>query len=127
MRIKIQMALATGALFSLSLLTVVCAFAQAPGACANEIAQFCSGVPAGRGAIRQCLETHDNELSGWCKSNIATAPAEAGQACHDDIILLCGDADGRGSQILQCLKDKESWLSIECKVRIGLFPTNPSN
>ena len=119
---KVLTALAAGALFSLLLLVGTSVWAQAPGACADEITQFCSGVSSGGGALRGCLEEHDNELSGWCKSSITGAAAEADAACHDDIILFCGGVGGAGG--VQCLKDKESWLSFECKVRLGLLPEN---
>jgi hypothetical protein len=120
---KIQAGTAIFALFSLVLLVGTCAWAQAPGACADEIAQFCSGISAGGGALRQCLLEHDNELSGWCRSSIARARDEAADACHDDAILLCA---GAGGGTVQCLKDKESWLSFECKVKLGLLPENQS-
>ena len=114
--------LAAPAVCALSLLVFAGgAWAQAPGACADEISQFCSGIPAGSGAIRQCLLEHDNELSGWCKSSLAGAAGEAADACHDDAVLLCSTTDG---SILQCLKDKEAWLSFECKVKLGLLPEN---
>jgi hypothetical protein len=124
MRIKIQMVLIAGTVFLLSFLIGTCASAQSPGACANEIAQFCPGVSAGGGALKQCLEKHDNELSGWCKSSIKGARAEAEEACHDEIILFCGDTQAGGGRVSQCLKDKESWLSFECKVKMGLLPAN---
>lgn len=117
--LKIKTIPAACALFLLVLLTGLSAWAQAPGACADEISQFCSGIPAGSGAIRECLLEHDNELSGWCKSSLSGAGEMASRACHDDAILLCSNVDG---SILQCLKDKESWLSFECKVDLGLLP-----
>ncbi len=127
MRIGIQTGLAVAALLSLGILAWTGASAQAPGACADEITQFCSDIPAGSGAIRQCLERYENELSDWCKSSIVGATTQAGLACHDDIILLCKNSGGGRDQILQCLKDRESWLSFECKVKMGLLPANPSN
>jgi hypothetical protein len=120
---KFQWLSAISTLSLLVLLVGTCAWAQAPGACADEIAQFCSGVSAGGGALRQCLLEHDNELSGWCRSSIAGAREEAADACHDDAILLC---EGAGGGTVQCLKDKESWLSFECKVKLGLLPQNQS-
>ena len=117
--VKIQMTAAVSALFLMIFLFSTGASAQAPGACADEISQFCSGIPAGSGAIRQCLLEHDIELSGWCKSTITGVRETAAAACHDDAILLCANTDGT---ILQCLKDKESWLSFECKVELGLLP-----
>ncbi len=58
MRIKIRMALAAGAIFSLGLLTATGAFAQAPGACADEIAMLCADIQPGGGAVTQCLQEH---------------------------------------------------------------------
>jgi len=120
-----------GKVAKIQLLTAVCALllilfaagarAQAPGACADEISQFCSGIPAGSSAINQCLLEHDNELSGWCKSTLTGVREMTRAACHDDAVLLCSNTDGT---ILQCLKDKESWLSFECKVDLGLLPGN---
>ena len=118
---KIHTIPAVCALFSLILLIGTGALAQAPGGCADEIAQFCPGVSSGGGALRECLEEHDNELSGWCKSTITGATGKAAAACHDDAIVLCGNAV---TSILQCLKEKESWLSFDCKVDLGLLPEN---
>ena len=108
----------------LSLLIGAGVNAQAPGACADEIAQFCQGVQNGGGQITKCLAEHSNELSDWCKSSITGAKQEAEQACHDDVMLLCGGAGSGGGKVAQCLRDKESWLSVECKIKLGMIQTN---
>jgi hypothetical protein len=42
-------------------------------ACEPDVEKFCWSVPAGRGAIAQCLKKHQADLSADCKTAVAHA------------------------------------------------------
>ena len=90
-------------------------------ACADDVKQFCSDVPPGRGNVAKCLREHEADLSAACKDRIQAAQTraqEARQACQSDEAKFCADVSpGRGG-ILRCLRQHESELSAECKASL---------
>jgi hypothetical protein len=54
------------------------AAADAPSprmACAADVTKLCAGLQPGNGAIRQCIQSHRDQLSDGCKAAIAAAMA----------------------------------------------------
>ena len=45
-------------------------------ACADDIQKFCANIERAKGAMRSCLETHENDLSASCKAARAERAAE---------------------------------------------------
>ena len=96
-------------------------------ACAEDIAKFCRNIEPGIFALMDCLEKHENELSGACKEFEATMGgrgAERGerirgkvqfrQACLNDMAKFCNDANPTQGGMLKCLKDHEKEISASC-------------
>jgi hypothetical protein len=42
--------------------------AKMRAACGTDIEKFCANVERGKGAMRSCLESHQNDLSAACKA-----------------------------------------------------------
>jgi hypothetical protein len=45
-------------------------------ACAADVQKFCANIERARGAMRSCLEQHENDLSASCKAARAERAAE---------------------------------------------------
>jgi hypothetical protein len=39
-------------------------------ACKDDVKKFCKGIPHGKGRIRSCLKSHENELAPACKAAV---------------------------------------------------------
>ena len=100
--------------------------------CSEDIAKFCKDVKPGGGAIFNCLETHQNELSQECrayKARIAGTRAERQermrqfaalrQACRDDTAKFCKDVKPGSGAIARCLDEHQNELSAPCKEGIN--------
>lgn len=96
--------------------------------CSEDIAKFCKDVKPGGGAIMDCLEKHESELSDACKDYEATmkgrrvekteevrALAKVRRFCRDDVTRFCKDIKPGGGGIAQCLGGHENELSTPCK------------
>lgn len=45
-------------------------------ACAADIQKFCANIERAKGAMRSCLEAHENDLTATCKAARAQRAAE---------------------------------------------------
>jgi hypothetical protein len=45
-------------------------------ACAADIQKFCASIERAKGAMRSCLEAHENDLTATCKAARAERTAE---------------------------------------------------
>ena len=45
-------------------------------ACADDVQKFCANIERAKGAMRGCLQSHENELSASCKAARAERAAE---------------------------------------------------
>jgi predicted outer membrane protein len=45
-------------------------------ACAGDIQKFCANIERAKGAMRSCLEAHENDLTATCKAARAERAAE---------------------------------------------------
>ena len=45
---------------------------KARSACREDVSRFCKGVKKGTGGVKECLQRHQSELSGECRSQLTT-------------------------------------------------------
>lgn len=97
------------------------AFAAKPSACADDVKKFCADVKPGGGAMAQCLDKHEAELSEGCKTHRDTM-RERGKAfmaaCGEDVKKNCKDVKPGKGGIMACLRKNEATLSDACKSHI---------
>jgi len=80
MRIAIRIAMAGLALFLLPLSASAQTAEPKTGkgglrnACSADVQKFCANTPRGKGQLRDCLESHQAELSDTCKAQMAARP-----------------------------------------------------
>lgn len=86
------------------------------GACGGDIARLCSGVPAGRGRIAQCLMGQRERLSPDCRRAVAEAMSAQRNmfACAADARRLCANTLPGGGRIVSCLHGQRNAISREC-------------
>ena len=92
--------------------------------CSKEINTLCRDVPVGSNRILNCLQDHENQLSGGCDAAIAkgfsTIDASLGDAnffgakCGPDIKLLCSDVTPGDGRTLDCLIENNTNITMRC-------------
>jgi hypothetical protein len=99
-------------------------------ACSEDVAKFCKDVKPGHGALMDCLEKHESELSAPCKDfeskmqgraerrEIVRNRVETHQACKDDVARFCKDVQPGRDAIPKCLKEHENELSPQCSQKM---------
>ena len=65
---RVNLAIMAAGLLCVGLLFGTDASAADKNACSEDIAKFCQNIEPGMIAIMDCLEKHENELTGACKS-----------------------------------------------------------
>src|SRR5271166_5222291 len=60
-------------------------------ACAKDIKSVCGDVKPGKGALKDCVKAHYNDLSPDCQVAIVRAAA-VGKACKADVKQFCADS-----------------------------------
>ncbi len=92
------------------------------GACKADAQRLCAAVKPGSGAVRDCLKTHEAELSEACKNNIAQLKEkmkerkeEIKEACKADHEQFCKDVTPGEGREMACLKAYSDKLSAGCK------------
>ncbi len=104
-------------------------FAADTNPCSDDIAKFCPNVqPNDRGAIMDCLETHESELSDACKAyeeRMGGSRVESReirrqykailQTCKNDVAKFCKDVDPLKGGFVNCLNEHEKGLSETCR------------
>ena len=114
-------------LLCLGLMLGTNASAAVKNACTDDIAKFCKNVKPGPGAIMECLEEHESELSDACKEYEAKMGGTRverkeqirdrirfRQACKADVIKFCKDIDPVPGGIEKCLNEHKNELSTSC-------------
>jgi hypothetical protein len=114
-------------LLCLGLMLNTNACAAVKNACTDDIAKFCKDVKPGGGAIMECLEAHESELSDACKEYEAKMEGtrverkeevrvwtKFRKACKADVIKFCKDVDPVQGGIEKCLNAHMSELSTPC-------------
>ena len=106
---------------------LVASAAFAAGPCADDIAKFCPDVKSAGGAIMQCLEKHESELTEACKAHEMKMHGRRGesmekvqeyaklrQSCNTEISKYCQDGNPGGVSITDCLTAHSKDLSAGC-------------
>ena len=88
-------------------------------------------IEPGMIALMDCLEKHENELTGACKEYEATMGGgkverrelvrekiKFRQACLPDMAKFCNDANPMQGGMLKCLNDHEKDISVSCSESI---------
>ncbi|HMK59852.1 MAG TPA: cysteine rich repeat-containing protein [Dissulfurispiraceae bacterium] len=96
--------------------------------CADDIARFCPNVIPGGGAIIECLEKHESELTDACRTHEINMYNRRGErkdmimkrvtlrkTCGQDIIKFCADVQPGANRIVGCLSEHEKELSAPCR------------
>ena len=113
----------------LGLMLVTEGFAADKNPCSDDIAKFCPDVqPSDRGAIMNCLEAHENELSDTCRDYEVKMEGTRGErrefvrqqraiylSCKGDVAIFCKDVDPKEGGILKCLNEHGKELSAPCQ------------
>ncbi len=108
--------LVSSALLGALLLAVSPALAQDPGKpCQADAKKLCPGVKAGHGAILNCLEGKQDQVSAACKDAVAAKVQAVVDACKDDKEKFCPTVNPGEGKIIQCLKKNQAHLSASCK------------
>lgn len=126
-----NLAIIVTSLFLTGLIWGTDVFAADKDACSEDIAKFCQNVEPGMFSLMDCLEKHENELSGPCKEREATMggrrverseqvrkQAMFRRACLNDMAKFCNDA---GDGMLTCLNDHGKELSAACSESIKVM------
>lgn len=91
--------------------------AQALNACMEDVAEYCSEVPAGSKEITKCLRKHSFDLSGQCRReylNSASKLKKATHRCDKDTKKFCTEVKPGHGRVLACLRSQQSKLSKTC-------------
>ncbi len=123
-----RIATTTGISTLLCLLLLPASTAHAAGnsACRQDRDKFCKDVKNGQGRIRECLQSHLDELSPACREHVeakAKATPRAGKrmiprrlkGCEAELDKFCKDVKPGGGRYVDCLKEHEADLSDACK------------
>lgn len=101
------------------------ALAFTDGACKEDAQKLCGDVKPGGGGVRDCLKTHEAELSQACKDNIAQAKEkrmemrkDLEEACKADVQQYCANVTQGEGRIWHCLKAYDDKISAACKEKM---------
>ena len=119
-------ALAAGSI-CLGLMFASGASAQGKNPCSDDIGKFCKDVKPGHGAILDCLEKNEAELTPPCRDyeqkmggarlerrEMVRAQGRLRQACREDLMQYCKDMKPNVG-MSGCLTENESKLSPTCR------------
>jgi hypothetical protein len=110
------------ALFCVSLLVGINAYAEDTRPCADDAAKYCNGVNPGGGRMATCLKEHEKDLSPGCKQrNHEMMMRSKGmhKACADDVDTFCKDVQPGKGNMANCMREHKSELSAECQKEFG--------
>jgi hypothetical protein len=110
------------AIFCVSLLVGINAYAEDTRPCADDAAKFCKDVKPGGGRMAACLKEHEKDLTPACQQRtekMMMRAKEMHKACADDIDKFCKDAQPGKGNIANCMREHKSELSAECRDEFG--------
>jgi hypothetical protein len=128
---RVDLAIMAAGLLCAGLIFGTDASAADKTSCSEDIAKFCQNIEPGMIALMDCLEKHENELTGACKEYEATMGGgkverreqvrekiKFRQACLTDMAKFCNDANPMQGGMLKCLNDHEKEISFSCSESI---------
>ena len=93
--------------------------------CAADLEKFCAGVERGQGAVRECLQKHESELSPACKEHVQASPTSRRggnsywqSVCGTEVEKFCKDVKFGQGRIHRCLMAHEAEHGSECKTAV---------
>jgi len=114
----------------LCLICASSASAEGENPCSGDISKFCKDVK--HGAVMDCLEEHENELSAACKAHEAKMGGKKAEmreevrlmkivreACKEDTAKFCKDVAPETGGIEKCLNEHKSELSGACRTGLN--------
>jgi Cysteine rich repeat len=110
------------AVFCMSLLIGIKAYAEDTRPCADDAAKFCKDVQPGGGRMATCLKEHQQDLTPACRQRterMMMRAKEMHKACADDVDKFCKDVQPGKGQITGCLRAHKSELSAGCSQEFG--------
>jgi hypothetical protein len=131
---RVNIALMAACLLCLGLIFGAYASAADKDACSGDIAKFCQNIEPGMIALMDCLEKHENELTGACKAyeakmekgkaekrEIVRERMKFRQACVNDMSKFCSDANPMQGGMIKCLNDHDKEISASCSASIKMM------
>ncbi len=125
---RVTLAVMAAGLLCVGLIPGTAVSAADRNACSADIAKFCTNIKPGVIPLMECLEKHENELSGECKAfeeTMGGRGAERGekvrekvkfrQACMNDMTKFCKEANPTQGGMLKCLNDNTKKISASCR------------
>ncbi len=101
------------------------AAAQDASPCKADREKFCAGVQPGDGKLRECMQSHEAELSPECKER-QEARKKLRAACKADEDKFCADAGKERGVMVKCLESHASELGQECADALKSRPAKNS-
>ncbi|MFO1114689.1 MAG: hypothetical protein U1E28_03340 [Beijerinckiaceae bacterium] len=128
-RLTLSLAVALQVAFVSSAFAETIGYAQAydriASACGKDVQRLCAGVHLGNHGIRECLESKASQVSGNCKSVMAStfallqaridAQAAARRVCDADLREYCIGVQPHDGYQLSCLLTSVKVVSQRCK------------
>ena len=107
----------SSALLGALMLVVSPALAQDPGKpCQADVKKLCPNVkPDGHGALLNCLEGKQDQISDACKDAVQAKVQMVMDACKGDMEKFCSTVSPGEGKIIQCLKKNQAHVSAGCK------------
>jgi hypothetical protein len=107
----------SSALVASLMLAVSPALAQDPGKpCQADVKKLCPNVkPDGHGALLNCLEGKQDQISVACKDAVQAKVQMVMDACKGDLEKFCSTVSPGEGKIIQCLKKNQAQVSAGCK------------
>ena len=110
------------ALFCVSLLVGINAYAEDTRPCADDAAKYCNGVNSGGGRMATCLKEHQKDLSPACQKRsheMMMRSKGMHKVCADDVDKFCKDVQPGKGRMGNCMREHKSELSAECQREFG--------
>ena len=88
--------------------------------CQRDVQRLCALVPTEGNYIRDCLQSHGDQLSGRCRKHVegyTRATEKLHAACRQDLARLCGNLEHgkQGGYLDACLLQHRDKLSDKCR------------
>ncbi len=96
---------------------------QQANPCEDDIAKFCAHIRPGSGAIADCLNKNEAQLSPGCKAQhlaqLTEVLRQTQEVCQADSTKFCGaELQQSGIPLMRCLRTNQTGLSSECREKL---------